>query len=128
MGIPVILLDTSVLIGMSFPSGESLGASVISLAELQFGVYGARTAEIRAQRVRRLSELRELGFEWIPLDEDAARCYGELAAEVSKRRPGHSRSKDIMIAGHAYSLGVALATHNVKDFELIAHLVQIVEL
>ncbi|MFC5929870.1 type II toxin-antitoxin system VapC family toxin [Cryobacterium melibiosiphilum] len=33
-----------------------------------------------------------------------------------------------MIAGHAYSLGVGLATHNVKDFELVAHMVQIVAL
>ena len=125
----MLLLDTSVLIGMEFPGGERLGASVISLAELQFGVYGTKTPEIRAQRVRRLSEFRELGFDWIPFDEDAARCYGELAAEVNKHRTGgHSRSKDIMIAGHASSLGVALATHNVKDFELIAHLVQIIEL
>ncbi len=125
----MILLDTSVLIGMNFPHGERLGASVISLAELQFGVYSAKTPENRAHRVRRISELRELGFEWIPFDEDAARCYGELAAEVGKRRPGsHTRSEDTMIAGHAYSLGVALATHNVRDFELIAHLVQIIEM
>jgi predicted nucleic acid-binding protein len=33
-----------------------------------------------------------------------------------------------MIARHAYSLGVALAAHNATDYELVAHLVPIVEL
>lgn len=98
---------------------------MICLAELHFGVEAAPDAISRADRTRRLSRLRG-AFDWVPFDEYAAEAYGVLAATVSRTRPGHARSKDIMIAAQAYSLGVPLMTRNVKDFELISHMVQII--
>jgi predicted nucleic acid-binding protein len=63
----------------------------------------------------------------LPFDEYAAEAYGEFAAEVSRRRPGHARSKDILIASQAYSLGIPLVTRNVRDFELVSHLVDVMD-
>ncbi|MCU1480551.1 MAG: hypothetical protein JWQ19_1337 [Subtercola sp.] len=93
---------------------------MICLAELHFGVEAAPDAISRADRTRRLSRLRG-AFDWVPFDEYAAEAYGVFAATVSRTRPGHARSKDIMIAAQAYSLGVPLMTRNVKNFELISH-------
>jgi predicted nucleic acid-binding protein len=124
----VILLDTNILISppTEWPEGEVLGSSIISLAELHFGIRSSTSEEIRRQRVRRLAVWREL-MDWILFDEPAAESYGELAAKVRSLRPQHARSKDIMIAAQAHSLGIPLMTRNAKDFELVSDVVEIVE-
>jgi hypothetical protein len=48
-----------------------------------------------------------------------------LGAIVSQKRPNHARSKDIMLAGHAYSLCAAMMTRNPKDFELVSTMVTV---
>jgi len=123
----VILIDTNVLIAppAKWPD-DSFGSSIISLAELHFGIQAAPNRRVQAERTRRVARYRTL-LDWVPFDEYAAEAYGLLAAEVSRHRPGHARSKDIMIASQAYSLGIPLMTRNVKDFELVSHLVEIVE-
>lgn len=122
----MILLDTNILISppTDLPD-DTFGSSILSLAELHFGVEVAADAAVRAERTRRLVQVRDL-FEWIEFDEHSAESYGILAAEVARRRPGHARSKDIMIAGQAHALGVPLMTRNVRDFELVSHLVQVI--
>jgi predicted nucleic acid-binding protein len=122
----VILLDTSVLIQPPevWPD-DSFGSSIISLAELHFGVNLARDEQARELRTRRLAVLRTT-FEWMPFDEYAAQSYGILAATVWQSRPAHSRSKDIMIAAQAHALGVPLMTRNPKDFILLGHLVHVI--
>jgi len=122
----VILLDTNVLITPPavWPDGSVLGSSIISLAELQFGIRSSASEEIRRNRVHRLAVWREL-MDWILFDEHAAESYGELAARVKRRRPQHARSKDIMIAAQAHSLGIPLMTRNAKDFELVDDVVEI---
>ncbi|MHB1235654.1 MAG: PIN domain-containing protein [Microbacteriaceae bacterium] len=125
----MILLDTSVLIEIPtnpLPEDQVVGSAIV-LAELSFGLHAATNPKEKTHRLHRLYQLRELGYEWLPFDEHAAYSYGTLAAEVTKQRPAHSRSKDIMLAAHAHSLGAALATRNAKDFTLIAHLVEIIE-
>ena len=123
----MILLDTNVLIAppSSWPD-DSFGSSIISLAELHFGIQATTDRRVRTERTRRVARYRTL-LDWVPFDEYSAEAYGVLAAEVSRRRPGHTRSKDIMIASQAYSLGIPLMTRNVKDFELVAHMVEILE-
>ena len=64
-------------------------------------------------------------MDWILFDEHAAESYGELAARVKRLRPQHARSKDIMIAAQAHSLGIPLMTRNAKDFELVQDVVEI---
>ena len=123
----MIMLDASVLIDFpsEWPKNEVFGCSTVALAELQFGLQLTIGTPDHAVRQARLTLLESL-FEWVPFDEKAAVGYGTLAAAVSARRPGHARSKDVMLAGHAYSLGAALMTRNPKDFELIEGLVEII--
>lgn len=80
---------------------------------------------MRSQRVRRLNALRAR-LDWQPFDEYAAESYGLLAAEVSRTRSSHARSKDILMAAQAHALGVPFMTRNARDFELVAHLVDII--
>ena len=123
----MILLDTSVLIDppASWP-GQVLGSSAMCLAELQFGIQMAATPAARAERTRRVGAYRNL-LEWIPFEESDAVSYGVLAERVARRRPAHARSKDIMIAAQALTLGVPLLTRNSRDFDLVSDLVEILD-
>lgn len=121
----MILLDTSVLIAppASWPT-DAVGASAISLGELRFGVEVAQTIAERNVRLRRIARYSE-SLEWIPFEEPDAESYGMLAARVAQRRPSHARSKDVMIAAQAFTLGLPLMTLNTRDFELIDDLIEI---
>jgi len=123
----VILVDTSVLIEppTDWPD-DTVGASLIALAELNFGVQAARDAPTRSRRLRNLATFRSF-LDWIPFDESAADAYGVLAAEVNRTRPAHARSKDILMVSQAFALGVPFLTRNPRDFALISHLVEIRE-
>jgi len=80
---------------------------------------------MRAYRRHRLSLLDQFGNDWLAFDRAPADGYAELVALVHRRRPSHRRSKDIMLAGQALSLGAAFATQNPEDFELVADLMPI---
>ncbi len=123
----VILLDTSVLIDppVRWPT-DAVGASLLALAELNFGIQAARDARTRSRRFANLATFRSF-LDWIPFDEAAADAYGVLAAEVNRTRPSHARSKDILMVSQAFALGVPFLTRNPKDFELVSHLVEIRE-
>jgi predicted nucleic acid-binding protein len=124
----MIMLDTSVLISAPrFDEAETYGASMIALAELHLGIQTAPTVESRSVRVRTLAFYRAT-IEWIAFDERAAESYGTLADVVRRTRAAHARSKDILMASQAHSLGVPFVTRNAKDFELISHLVEIREI
>lgn len=125
----MILLDTNVLITLDqiqLPN-EAVGLSTIALAELLFGIDRADEPRERRRRITQLARIELLlKAPWLPYDRAAAGSYGRLAAIVAKTRPGHARNKDVMLAGHAASLGAALVTLNPKDFELVADEVEIV--
>ncbi|MCL2454747.1 MAG: PIN domain-containing protein [Micrococcales bacterium] len=124
----MILLDTSVLLALpdlEVPDGP-LAVSAVSYAELAFGLRVARSAEQARARRAHLAFLDSLGWEWLPFDRAAGDGYGVMAAAVRENRPAHARSKDIMLAGHAYALGAALATLNPRDFDPVAPLVPVV--
>ena len=91
------ILDTSVLIaGDVAPIPGALAISAISLAELQFGVLVAKTAAVRAERLRRLSILQK-HFDALPVDDAVAISYGRLAAAVvdAGRQP-RRRAMDLL--------------------------------
>ncbi len=123
----MILLDTSILIDppVEWP-GAMLGSSMLCLAELEFGVQRAPNPAERSRRVRRLASY-DAELEWIPFEEPDAASYGVLAAKVAPHRPAHARSTDILIAAQALTLGVPLLTRNVRDFELVSDLVEILD-
>jgi toxin FitB len=120
------LLDTSVLIaGDVAPIPGVLAISTISLAELQFGVLVAKTATVRAERLRRLSVLQQ-HFDALPVDDAVAISYGRLAAAVvdAGRRP-RRRAMDLLIAATAHAHAARLYTRNIDDFAGLENLIEI---
>ncbi len=121
------ILDTSVLIATDVAElhGE-LAISVASLAELHFGVLVTVDASTRAERLRRLTFLQR-SFDALPVDDEVAARYGQLAAAVADagRRP-RSRVMDLLIAATALAHDARLYTRNAADLVGIEHLVEIV--
>ena len=110
------LLDTSVLLGPDLDlGGAEVAISVISLAELHFGVLVARTPEARAERLRRLG-LIEKSFDALPVDDAVAREYGQLATAVTRlgSQP-RGRVADLLIAATARTHDAELWTRNAAD-------------
>jgi predicted nucleic acid-binding protein len=120
-----VLLDTSVLIAADGPDDLESGISAASLAELHFGVLVARDEDERARRAQRLG-IVEATFDPLPLNAAVAREWGRLAAAVvSRGAQPRRRAVDLVIAATANAHRVPLLTHNVKDFQVIADLVEV---
>ena len=121
------ILDTSVLVATDVPALEGeLAISAASLAELHFGVLVTSDASIRAERLRRLSDLQRT-FDALPIDDEVAVSYGQLAAAVAVTgRQPRSRVMDLWIAATAHAHGARLYTRNAADLVGIEHLVEIV--
>ena len=121
------LLDTSVLIATDVPEldGE-LAISAASLAELHFGVLVTLDLSVRAERLRRLSDLQRM-FDALPVDDAVAVSYGQLAAAVtSSGRQPRARVTDLLIAATAHAHAERLYTRNASDLAGVEHLIEIV--
>lgn len=121
------VLDTSVLIATDVAELEGeLAISTASLAELHFGVLVTADPSVRAERLRRLSELQRT-FDPLPIDDDVATSFGQIAAAVvaSGCQP-QSRVMDLLVAATAHAHSARLYTRNAADFVGIEHLVEIV--
>ena len=119
-----VLLDTSVLIGeLPPPDDVEAAISVVSIAELHFGVLVADDDDERALRTARLSVV-EATFDPLPVSVEVARAWGQLAAAVT-RRGGNPRRRqiDLAIAATAKVEGVPLLTENIGEFQIIDDLV-----
>ena len=122
------VLDTSVLIADSLnPIEGDIAISMISIAELQFGVLVAPDDERRATRLARLSSILR-AFEPLPVDARVAASYGQLAAATHRAgRKATARSLDLMIAATAHAHGARLITSNIDDVRHLDGLIEIVE-
>ena len=90
------------------------GISAITYAELSFGVaHSTRVAENERVVQQFLNDLAIL-----PFDAAAARQYGEIRQELS-RRGALIRPLDLLIAAHARSLGATLVTNNEREFQRV---------
>jgi toxin FitB len=121
------ILDTSVLITTDVqPLPGELAISVISLAELHYGVLVASSADARATRLARLSGVQKR-FDPLPVDEAVAESYGRLAARTagSGRQP-RSRVMDLLIAATAHAHEATLYTRNAEDLRGLGDLIDIV--
>jgi predicted nucleic acid-binding protein len=119
------VLDTSVLIADDVsPLPGELAISVVSLAELHFGVLLAADDDERARRLSRLSALQRR-FDPLPVDEAVAESYGLLAARVVKAgRQPRARVMDLLIAATAHAHGATLYTRNADDLRGLEDLVE----
>jgi len=121
------ILDTSVLIATDVqPLEGELAISVATLAELHFRVLVTTDAAVRAERLRRLSDLQRR-LDALPVDDDVATSYGQLAAAVvAAGRQPRSRVMDILVAATAHAHAARLYTRNAGDLAGIEHLIEIV--
>lgn len=90
-----------------------VGVSSISAAELAYGV-----AKSGSERNRAALERFLLPLEIAPFDEKAAWSYGNLRANL-ERAGTPIGPLDMQIAAHALSIGCALVTNNVREFERV---------
>ena len=88
-----------------------IGISVITLAELEYGVSkSSRPARNREALDQFIAPLELASF-----DRRATAAYGKLRSTLEKK--GQSiGSMDLLIAAHALSLDVRLITRNVREF------------
>jgi predicted nucleic acid-binding protein len=121
------ILDTSVLIADTVaPISGELAISIISLAELHYGVLVAASEQSRAIRLNRLSRLQRR-FDALPVDEAVADSYGQLAAHTVRRgRNPRARAMDLLIAATAHAHGAQLYTRNLADFSGLEDLVDVI--
>jgi predicted nucleic acid-binding protein len=121
-----VVLDTSVLLGPDpGPIDADVAISAMSLAELHFGVLVARSAEVRAERLRRLAVI-ERTFDALPVDDVVAREYGRLASTVvALGRQPRGRVVDLLIAATAAAHDATLWTRNPAELIGLEDLVSI---
>lgn len=109
---------SAVLNWLSSQSGNQLYTTVISQAELLYGVallpHGARRAGLQTAIDLILAE--DMGGRILAFDQDAARAFAAISA--SRRKKGRPISEmDAQIVAIAFSRGATLATRNIRDFE-----------
>ena len=96
---------------------EDVCISSVTYAELVHGVE--KSAAVEKNRLA-LSMLLA-NIEILDFDADAADSYGKIRAGLEKKGTPIG-PLDMMIAGHAQSLGYTIVTNNVKEFSRVAAL------
>jgi len=92
----------------------TLAVSSITVAELEFGVQKSQFPSQNQQALEQfLLPLMILDF-----DHEAARAYGKLRAWLETRGKAIG-ALDMLIAAHALSKGLPLATNNVREFSRV---------
>lgn len=91
--------------------------SSVTYAELVHRVE--KSASVDKNRLALLTLLANI--EILDFDVNAANCYGKIRAYLEKKGSPIG-PLDMMIAGHAMSLGYAIVTNNVKEFSRVPDL------
>ena len=123
------LLDTSVCVPLINRSDEQAAARLLQhprgsvrlcsvvKAELHFGAQNSSRLAENLQRV----EIFCRAFESLPFDDESARHYGIVRAQL--RREGRPiGGSDLMIASIAIANSHVLVTRNVREFSRVAGL------
>ena len=110
--------DTSVFIAREsgrplehFP--DEIAVSVVTAAELEFGVLRARDQDTRAARLATLARVRT-EYPLLEIDDRTASCYARIADEQLRARR-KVRRHDTWIAATALRHGAAVVTQD-ADF------------
>jgi len=96
---------------------EDVCISSVTYAELVHGVEKS----IAVEKNRLALSILLANMEILDFDVDAADCYGKIRAGLEKNGTPIG-PLDMMIAGHAQSLGYTVVTNNVKEFSRVAAL------
>jgi len=92
----------------------TIGISSITVAELEFGVQKSRYPSQNQEALEQFL----LPLVLLDFDQQAARAYGKLRALLESRGRVIG-ALDMLIAAHALSQDVPLATNNVKEFSRV---------
>ncbi len=95
------------------PSGEC-GMSVVTYAELMFGVFKSQHVERNLTIVQGIAQEIPVA----PLPSEAALEYGRLRAHLQKKGQLIG-GNDLLIAAHALCLGLPLVTNNTREFKRV---------
>ena len=96
---------------------EDVCISSVTYAELVHGVEKS----IAVEKNRLALSMLLANMEILDFDVDAADCYGKIRAGL-ERKGTPIGPLDMMIAGHAQSLGYTVITNNVKEFSRVSAL------
>ena len=96
---------------------EDVCISSVTYAELVHGVEKS----IAVEKNRLALSMLLANMEILDFGVDAAEGYGKIRADLEKKGTAIG-SLDMMIAGHAQSLGYTVVTNNVKEFSGVSAL------
>jgi len=92
-------------------NAENICISSITYAELRFGVAHSKRVERNARELDAFC----LDLDILPFDTEAGVHYGDIRHALSQ--PGRLiGANDLLIAGHARSIGAILVTNNEGEF------------
>jgi len=91
-----------------------MGISSVTWGELVYGAERSSRPESNLADIEGMAARLEV----LPFENKAADHFGQLRAELYKRGKPIG-PYDMMIAGHARSLGLILVTNNIKEFERV---------
>ena len=96
---------------------QDVCVSSVTYAELVHGVEKSATVE----KNRLALSMLLANIEILDFDVDAADCYGKIRADLEKKGTPIG-PLDMMIAGHAMSMGYTVVSNNVKEFSRVPDL------
>jgi len=121
-----VLLDTNICIYiikrqpsavlerfLMFTIGD-IGISIVTLAELEYGVSKSRNVKKNRHALEQFIEPLEVA----PFDREAAVIYGTIRADLEQKGQPIG-AMDLLIAAHARSLDVRLVTNNESKFKRV---------
>ena len=91
--------------------GKDLCISAVTYGELVYGIQKSSAPERNRIAITQIL----LGIRILSFDDKAAEHFGDIFADLEKRRL-RIGDRDMMIAAHARSLGYILVTNNVREF------------
>ena len=94
--------------------GRDLCISSVTYGELVYGIQKSSAPEKNRIAVTQIL----LGIRILSFDGKAAEHFGDIFADLERK---HQRigDRDMMISGHARSLGYTLVTNNVREFSRV---------
>lgn len=122
------LLDTNIFISLELGRSvnrqmipDELAISVITLAELEFGIYSATDQQTRAKRMATFRKVMD--FEAIDITSDIASVWAAVRVSGQAKKSKLSEN-DVWIAATAINQGVPLVTQDraftsISDLETI---------
>ena len=94
--------------------GKDLCISSVTYGELEYGIRKSGSPERNRIAISHLL----LGIHILSFDAKAAEHFGDIFADLERKRQ-RIGDRDMMIAGHARSLGYTVVTNNMREFSRV---------